>query len=559
MNRPAIAIALIALVLLPAAGWLGLTESTETRYAEVAREMRATGEWIVPRLEGIAHFTKPPLTYWITALGFAALGENAWGARIPAALAVLLTLALVARTARRGIAGVLREKGPANDFAGDRGARGPARGDAGVRSERGPSNHFAALSVWVLGSSVLFASLGRALSPDTYLTTCVAAFWCFAGSPVALAALGVGFMIKGPVVLVPTVLPVLLVALWERLQPARAHALPSVTARLGPWWGWLLCGAIAIPWFAIVSARVPGLMRYFLEHEVWQRYASEVHDREGHPAYFVVVLALGLLPWTAALMAGLIHAWRDRARRETKLLLAWLIVPLMFLSFSGSKLPGYLLPCMPAAAMLAALGLARGGRYVHVAVAMTLAALAIAGATLGPAAWARLAGASAGTAFPLPAGLWVALGALLIAAIWSARNRPELAALTTLAALTVALVAIVPYERFAGSPRPIARVLAEHRVPGETVVVFRRANSGLSFYLRETVLLLEVPRELRFDSNHGAGRVIQAEVLPALARRGRVWILGPEADSRALAERTGLDYRNLTTWSGSTLGFLSLP
>ena len=533
MKGQAIAIALIALALLPAAGWLGLTESTETRYAEVAREMRATGDPIVPRLDGIAHFTKPPLAYWITALGLSVFGENAWGARLPVALASLLTLVLVAAIARRWLGGA--------DPSGN-----------GHRD-------FAALAAWVLASSLLFAIFGRTVSPDPYLTTCVAAFFCFAGSPLAFVALGLGFMIKGPVVFVPTVLPVLAVALWERLEGSPARAQSPVTTLLGPWWGWLLCAMIAIPWFAVVSIRVPGLMSYFIESELWQRYTSTAHDRAGHPAYFFAVLALGMVPWTPALVSGLLHAWRGRAARETKLLIAWLAVPLLFLSFSGSKLPGYLLPCMPAAAMLSALGLIRGGRWVHIAVAGTLVALAVTGAITGPAAWARLTGASRGAAIPLPIGMWCALGTLVIAAAWSASRRPALAAFTTLAAVTIAWVAIVPYERFAGSPRPIARMLAEHRVPGEPVVVFRELNAGLSFHLRETLLQLEVPRDLRFDSNHGAGRVIEAGALPALARRGRVWILGPEAETRALAARIGLDYRNLTTWKGNTLGFLSLP
>lgn len=542
MMRPLVAIALVASVLLPVAGILGLLEPTETRYAEIAREMRASGDYLTPRLDGIAHFHKPPLVYWITAAGFAVLGANEWGARLPVAFAALALLALTAAMARRRFA--------------------PALGAHGRGASAGPGTRVPTLALWVLGSSLLFLGPGRAVSCDPYLAAAVAVFWWRAGSPWALAALGAGFLIKGPVVFVPTVLPVLVIAAWERIaatrgpRDVREH---PVLGLLGPARGWIVFALIALPWFVFMMLRVEGLAGYLLGNQLVQRLTTEVHGRDGAWWYFVAVLAGGLAPWTPALIAGLVIAWRDRARRETKLLLAWLVVPLVFFSFSGSKLPGYLLPLLPAAAMIAALGIERGGRWVAWSVAALLAGLAVAGFAFGPAAWTRLAGGVDGAALALPFGVLVALGVLILASAWSLARRPDLAAFTTIAAVSVALVALAPHERHLGSPRPLARMLAEHRVPGEPVVEYQRFNAGLPFHLREHVLLLDVPRELRFERGGVSSLVIREPDLAPLAARGRVWILGPEAPTRNLAARTGLEYAKLGTWSGSALGFLSHP
>ena len=82
-------------------GWIGLIEPTETRYAEIAREMLKSGDWLIPRLNGIPHFHKPPIAYWATASGMALLGANEWGARLGLALAAGFVLWCTARMARQ--------------------------------------------------------------------------------------------------------------------------------------------------------------------------------------------------------------------------------------------------------------------------------------------------------------------------------------------------------------------------------------------------------------------------------------------------------------------------
>src|SRR3989442_5818905 len=104
LDRTRAALLAFALTLGATAGLMGLFEPTETRYAEIAREMRASGDFLIPRLDGIPHFHKPPLAYWLTAMGFSVFGENEWGARLPVSLASLLTLGFTAIAARRRFA-----------------------------------------------------------------------------------------------------------------------------------------------------------------------------------------------------------------------------------------------------------------------------------------------------------------------------------------------------------------------------------------------------------------------------------------------------------------------
>jgi len=278
-------------------GWLGLIEPTETRYAEIAREMLASRDWLIPRLNGIPHFTKPPLAYWSAASGMALLGVNAWGARLGIALAASFVLWCTARMAQR---------------AG--GALAPA----------------------FLVSSVLFFALAHQLGSDIFLAAAVAGFYAAMFDPRSRAgvwpfvALAVGFMAKGPVVLVLTVAPALLAALWARDgSPAKA---------LASWRGWLLFAVIALPWYLVVLARTPGLWTYFIHGQLWERYATTVHHRGGPIYYFLVVVLVGAMPWTFPALREGWHAAREAGRRNLPdaLLASWVGLPMVFFSFSGS-------------------------------------------------------------------------------------------------------------------------------------------------------------------------------------------------------------------------------
>lgn len=514
---------LAALALIVTAGVCGLFEPTETRYAEIAREMRASGDWLVPRLNGIAHFEKPPFAYWAAAAGMRVFGENNWGARIPVALASLLTLVFAWVAARRRFAGVAAQP---------------------------------ALVIGTLATMALPFALGRTLATDPFLATAVAGFWALAPSPVAIALLGLGFFIKGPVVFVFTLAPLLVAAAWGRNRgPLRL---------LAPGWSWALFAGIALPWFIVVSLRVPKLLGFFLGSELWQRYATHAHHREGAPWYFIAVIVGGALPWTGAVIAGIASAWRNRSQDAPRLLLAWVIVPVAFFSLSGSKLPAYVLPCFPAIAMLAASGLQHAGRALRWTTAATLLALAACGLVAGPALLARAVGAPPGVAAALPALATAGLASWALGALFVGRGGAAAATLLVLAGWLALAFGLAHYESPLGSPRAFAELLQQHRGPGEPVVELRKFNAGLPFTLGETVRLLEVERDTRFTTSAERARVmITRDSLVALAQRSdRVWLLAPGLEGAALSHSLGLDYQRVATWRGSTLGFatcLPLP
>jgi len=360
-------------------------------------------------------------------------------------------------------------------------------------------------------------------------------------------------------VLVPTLLPVLVAAAWGRSR--------ATLRWIGPGRAWLAFVALGAPWFLYASLRIPGLLSYLLENQVWQRYTTHVHHRSGPPWYFLGALAAGSLPWLAPLVAGTGRAWRDRADERTRLLLAWLFAPLVFFSFSGSKLPSYLLPCFPAVGMLVALGVTHATRGVRLATAATLVLVAGALALLPRV----LAHALANTArnvgiahpatlatVPLPAIAWAGIAAMVVAAALALRGPFAPTALVVLAGWTGLAAGAWRYEGVIGSPRPIARVLAQNRSAGEPVVEYRRFNAGLPFYLDEPVHLLDVERELFFTpANERTRTIVTRDSIPALvAEHGRVWLLAPGTSARALADSLGLRWRRVSAWRQESLGFV---
>lgn len=442
--RAALAWLLPACGLIASCGWLGLIEPTETRYAEIAREMLVSRDWLIPRLNGIPHFAKPPLAYWSAASGMAVLGVNEWGARLGAALAASFVLWCTARMARQ---------------AG--GALAPA----------------------FLVSSVLFFALSHQLASDIFLAAAVAGFYAAILDPRTRAslwvfvALAVGFMAKGPVVLVLTVGPALLAAAWARDgSPARA---------LASWRGWLLFAVIALPWYLVVLIRTHGLWTYFFQRQIWERYATTVHQRGGTIYYFLIVVLAGALPWTFSAAREWWHAAREAGRRNLPdaLLASWIGLPMVFFSFSGSKLPAYVLPLFPALAVLAS-------------------------------CWPK----------PERLGHWLRI------------------ALATFAVLLALLAALTSFDSRLGSPRSLARTIQDLRRPGEHIVEYGVFNAGVPFYLRETIPMLDVNRDLGFEGNeaHARAFITRNDLTRMVDTQGRAWVLGKEPDVMALANALGL-------------------
>jgi 4-amino-4-deoxy-L-arabinose transferase-like glycosyltransferase len=413
----------------------------------------------------------------------------------------------------------------------------------------------------VLASCALFFVTARQLASDVFLAAAVAGFyagWVPERSRRGLwpfVALGAGFMAKGPVVLVLTVLPVLVAAAWTR-RGALARPLASVR-------GWLLFALIALPWYLVCVARTPGLFSYFIGNQVWERYATTAHQRGGPPWYFVPVLLGGALPWTWIALRGARQAWRaGRADAGTglggavgdagALLLAWILAPFVFLSLSGSKLPAYMLPVFPAVAVLAAQGMGCRAPACRRLTSLTLAALGVAAAV---AVIVARPGVAALPPAVVVAGCIAGAALLAAAALLAGRARWTWAAAAALAALLVAVASTRPVDAALGSPRALVEVLSAERRAGEPVVEFAHFNAAVPFYLGGSVLLLEVPRERRFLGDRAIGRIwIGRGDLPVLAARmGRAWVIGPDRATVAMLRDLGLGAELRARWKGEGL------
>lgn len=309
-------------------GGRGLNEPDEGRFAEIGREMAASGDWLTPRLNGVPHLSKPPLTYWLIGLSIKGLGATEFAARLPAALAALGTLLglyLLARSALGEETGLL-----------------------------------AAL---VLLSSPLFFVIARLITTDMLLTCFVTwsvwSLWRWHDSPDCAwrklrwfyVFLGLGMMTKGPVAVV---LPMMALA-GLRWKNPDLHLRKMQWAR-----GALIVLVITAPWFIAVAGTNVEVWQYFLGREMVGRVISSVHRREEAWWYFLPVIAGGMLFWLPWLMVSpvVLRGAAPRQQSMIRLCLAWAGLGLILFTISRSKLATYALPLLPPLAVLAAATLA---------------------------------------------------------------------------------------------------------------------------------------------------------------------------------------------------------
>ena len=316
-----------------------LVPTDEGRYAEMAREMVATQDWITTRLNGIKYFEKPPLQTWMNAITFEVFGLGNWQARLWTGLNGLLGIALVAYTGRR------------------------------VFNER--VGFYAPL---VLASSLFWAAMGHintldmGLSGMMTLSLCALLLaqhatatrneqrnWmllCWAGMALAVLSKGlIGIVLPGAVLVLYTIFSQDR-GIWKRLHLIK---------------GLLLFFLITTPWFVLVSMKNPEFARFFFIHEHFQRFTTRIHSRTGPWYYFIPILVLGILPWLGVLLQSLWGGLRDERNgasnfaslsdarfQPRKMLLIWSVFIFVFFSISDSKLPSYILPIFPALALLIA-------------------------------------------------------------------------------------------------------------------------------------------------------------------------------------------------------------
>ena len=314
-------------------GQFGLIGADEPRYAQVAREMLDRHDWITPVLGGHAWLEKPPLYYWQAMLAYSLFGVTDVAARIPAAIDATLLIVVVYlffRKFRRGV-----------------------EVDAAL---------ITASCAGVIGYAHA-ASMDMALAAT--FSTGMLAWWAWRESEKRIylalfyACMALGMLAKGPVApfLAAAVIVVFAALSRELRLVLRTLWLPGI----------LLFCAIALPRYVAVQMRNPQFFREFILQHNLARFSSDLYHHRQPFWYYVPVMALALVPWTVFISAAFVDSvrirWAERksvsAEPDLELQFSmfaccWLVVPVAFFSISQSKLPGYILPAIPAGAILLA-------------------------------------------------------------------------------------------------------------------------------------------------------------------------------------------------------------
>lgn len=486
-----------------------LAQPDEGRYAEIPREMLASGDWLTPRLNGLKYFEKPALHYWATAAAFKLFGEHEWSARLWNALTGFLGIVLVCFTGLRVF-----------------GAR------AGL---------YAGL---VLGSSLLYVLAGHIITLDmgvTFFMTLGLSGFLLAQQPaisarenrlwmhVAWAALALAVLSKGLIGLVlpgTTLIIYTLIerdwALWKRLH------LVS---------GLVLFVAISAPWFVAVTLANPEFFGFFFIYEHFGRFLDMTHGRYQPWWYFVPILFAGTLPWPTLMLDTLARAWkRDGADRHafhpSRFLLVWIAVIYTFFTLSNSKLPFYILPVFPALALLI------GQRLTRISTNMlfwhSTSTMLLAAAGLAFAPWvARLGSLETPQALfaayvpwiTAAAAIWLLgmLGSFYLFQRKSVRHGIIVIAVSSLVATQLlesgfeALSPSYSAYRVAGQIKPYLK-------PGGQFYSVGMYDQTLPFYLKRTFTLVSFHSELDF----GIAQEPQ-KYLPNVAAFKQAWLAQPYA------------------------------
>jgi len=317
---------------------LGLVGADEPRYAQVAREMLTRRDYITPVLWGHPWLEKPALYYWRAMFAFREFGVHDWSARLPSASFAFMLVVLIYLHIRR-----FRNGGQLDA------ALITASCAAIVGFARGASTDMQLAAPFAIGMLGWYA---------WYETN--SKFWLFD----IYFFVGAATLAKGPIAPVMALVIIGIFAVLRREWSLFRRSL---------WWpGMVLYFAMVLPWFIAVQLRNPAFLRiFFLEHNL-ERFATNRFEHY-HPFwYYVPVMLLGLTPWAVIAVTAFVDAvggslneWKVRRARILyvghgragdafpEFLVIWAIVPIVFFSFSESKLPGYVLPAVPPLTILA--------------------------------------------------------------------------------------------------------------------------------------------------------------------------------------------------------------
>ncbi len=464
-------------------GIYGLWEPDEARYAEIAREMLQSHNFIVPYLNYVPYIEKPPLLYWLTTGSMGLFGVNEFAARLANAVAALIGVLATYLFALRTF-----------DY------------------------RRALLSGAILTTSALYGLMAQVLTTDMLLTAAVSialfAFflqWREGGRwwLLSYSAMAAAVLTKGPV---GAVLPLLAGAAFLGCECEWRGAIQRFHLVLGL----TITAALSLPWFVAITIKEPSFLRFYVVGEHLRRF-FEPRYSHGEPIYYYIpVMAAGLLPWSLAMP---LVPWRALERNPARrfCLIAAATIFILF-SFASAKLVPYILPAFPFVAIVTADGLmvfaaAANSRFTNerepdprrlalVSLVLMLAGIAV------------LVVASRAAQFnsPYPAivrpvlcvsGVTV-IGCAIIsgAAFWTHRTEAGFGLLIGGAAATLMIMSygrimLEPTRSYAALARNIERLAPQARL-----ICYPRFIESLPFYCRRRVILVGAKTELAYGAEH---------------------------------------------------------
>jgi len=332
-------IAVAAVVYLLGNGAVSLWDRDEPRNAQTSRQMLQSGDWVVPRFLGEVRTAKPIFIYWCQASAMAAFGDNAFAARFPSAVAMTLTLVLLATVLYRTV---------------------------------GPGQAF--WTVFIFATSLMVI-----LSAKMSLTDSVLLLWVTVGQlcmygfyrgvrswKVVLTfwvAVGLAGLTKGPVILGVAGAMTVALAIFDAAREGWSFRR---FVRAMAWWGnarplvgLVVVAAIVTPWLVLVEQRAPGFLGIIIGHDVVRRMTTGLENHKGPPGFYAGTLFLFYLPWVLFLPGAIYVAWKGRNAPGTRFALSMVLGPWVMFELVQTKLPHYLLPIYSSLAFLTADALRR--------------------------------------------------------------------------------------------------------------------------------------------------------------------------------------------------------
>lgn len=503
-----ILLAVIAVIWFSNLEYRTLVKPDEGRYAEIPREMVASGDWTTPRLNELKYFEKPPLQYWATATAYTVFGEHQWTSRL--------------WTGLTGFAGILLVW-----FAGMHLFGREAAG-------------YAAL---LLSSSLLYVLMGHINTLDMGVTFFITLgiFGLLLGQAqadekkrrnwmlLAWAGMALAVLSKG---LMGIILPGAALFLYCLVQRdfsvlKRMHWLPGLAVFF----------AIVTPWFYLVMKANPEFFERFFIYEHYTRFTTKDLGRYQPWYFFIPILLAGALPWTVTMFDSMWRTVRnsslpERMFNSQRFLLIWAVFIYVFFSISGSKLPSYLLPMFPVLALLMGKRIAEMRERVlfwQVAPAIPFALVLI---VIGLKLPGMADTPNQAELYPhytpwlIAAGM-VSLAGLLagMALLWRGR-KPAAVLVLALTALLSAQIGLSGYESIARerSAKHIAEAIRAEVKPDIPFYSLWTYEQTLPFYLKRTFTLVQYEDEMAYGIKQEPQRVI-----PTVEEFAKVWGEKPEA------------------------------